>query len=397
MLNQFAKTLKLADEKNVPLYARTADQLMEKRKMIRTLIERLHIPAKCGKSLYELMRILEKYQDAPDSVHFDIPTAMLASEEDLADWERQLEILKHTVASLGTIPSQHPLQQIRTKEFKRHEKQQLRQEMQQWFSCMAHLREDVAGMKQKVGIADCDTVNFKVYISLADILSHAVIYPEYMAELLDKDHSFEDIELAYEKTAAIQEVLRTVDSLYDREIFSEDLAYEKKKLQIAGNGDGRLARMQRSGVLRMLRKYAKDPEQVTVENLPEQLEQLMALQEQYHDVGKLSALETEVLKNGSKIDWTLWQKADRRMKLVMDRLDTLAIDEESYGILQNYIEEEALAPDETFRSDRLFYKKIANQYLGLKQCTENIMQMADYDHDGRKDNISEIMLSDAWE
>ena len=96
--------------------------------MIRTLIERLHIPAKCGKSLYELMRILEKYQDAPDSVHFDIPTAMLASEEDLADWERQLEILKHTVASLGTIPSQHPLQQIRTKEFKRHEKQQLRQE-----------------------------------------------------------------------------------------------------------------------------------------------------------------------------------------------------------------------------------------------------------------------------
>ena len=72
----------------------------------------------------------------------------------------------------------------------------------------------------------------------------------------------------------------------------------------------------------------------------------MALQEQYHDVGKLSALETEVLKNGSKIDWTLWQKADRRMKLVMDRLDTLAIDEESYGILQNYIEEEALAPDE---------------------------------------------------
>ena len=25
------------------------------------------------------------------------------------------------------------------------------------------------------------------------------------------------------------------------------------------------------------------------------------------------------------------------------------------------------------------------------------MQMADYDHDGRKDNISEIMLSDAWE
>lgn len=397
VLNQFAKTLKLADEKNVPLYARTADQLMEKRKMIRTLIERLHIPAKCGKSLYELMRILEKYQDAPDSVHFDIPTAMLASEEDLADWERQLEILKHTVASLGTIPSQHPLQQIRTKEFKRHEKQQLRQEMQQWFSCMAHLREDVAGMKQKVGIADCDTVNFKVYISLADILSHAVIYPEYMAELLDKDHSFEDIEQAYEKTAAIQEVLRTVDSLYDREIFSEDLAYEKKKLQIAGNGDGRLARMQRSGVLRMLRKYAKDPEQVTVENLPEQLEQLMALQEQYHDVGKLSALETEVLKNGSKIDWILWQKADRRMKLVMDRLDTLAIDEESYGILQNYIEEEALAPDETFRSDRLFYKKIANQYLGLKQCTENIMQMADYDHDGRKDNISEIMLSDAWE
>ena len=129
-------------------------------------------------------------------------------------------------------------------------------------------------------------------ISLADILSHAVIYPEYMAELLDKDHSFEDIEQAYEKTAAIQEVLRTVDSLYDREIFSEDLAYEKKKLQIAGNGDGRLARMQRSGVLRMLRKYAKDPEQVTAENLPEQLEQLMALQEQYHDVGKLSALET---------------------------------------------------------------------------------------------------------
>lgn len=397
VLNQFAKTLKLADEKNVPLYARTADQLMEKRKMIRTLIERLHIPAKCGKSLYELMRILEKYQDAPDSVHFDIPTAMLASEEDLADWERQLEILKHTVASLGTIPSQHPLQQIRTKEFKRHEKQQLRQEMQQWFSCMAHLREDVAGMKQKVGIADCDTVNFKVYISLADILSHAVIYPEYMAELLDKDHSFEDIEQAYEKTAAIQEVLRTVDSLYDREIFSEDLAYEKKKLQIAGNGDGRLARMQRSGVLRMLRKYAKDPEQITVENLSEQLEQLMALQEQYHDVGKLSALEKEVLKNGSKIDWTLWQKADRRMKQVMDRLDTLAIDEESYGILQTYIEEEALAPDETFRSDRLFYKEIANQYLGLKQCTENIMQMADYDHDGRKDNISEIMLSDAWE
>ena len=49
-----------------------------------------------------------------------------------------------------------------------------------------------------------------------------------MAELLDKDHSFEDIEQAYEKTAAIQEVLRTVDSLYDREIFSEDLAYEKK-------------------------------------------------------------------------------------------------------------------------------------------------------------------------
>lgn len=252
-------------------------------------------------------------------------------------------------------------------------------------------------MKQKVGIADCDTVNFKVYISLADILSHAVIYPEYMAELLDKDHSFEDIEQAYEKTAAIQEVLRTVDSLYDREIFSEDLTYEKKKLQIAGNNDGRLARMQRSGVLRMLRKYAKDPEQVTAENLPEQLEQLMALQEQYHDVGKLSALEKEVLKNGSKIDWTLWQKADRRMKQVMDRLDTLAIDEESYGILQTYIEEEALAPDETFRSDRLFYKEIANQYLGLKQCTENIMQMADYDHDGRKDNISEIMLSDAWE
>lgn len=81
VLNQFAKTLKLADEKNVPLYARTADQLMEKRKMIRTLIERLHIPAKCGKSLYELMRILEKYEDAPDSVHFDIPTAMFASEE----------------------------------------------------------------------------------------------------------------------------------------------------------------------------------------------------------------------------------------------------------------------------------------------------------------------------
>ena len=143
--------------------------------MIRTLIERLHIPAKCGKSLYELMRILEKYQDAPDSVHFDIPTAMLASEEDLADWERQLEILKHTVASLGTIPSQHPLQQIRTKEFKRHEKQQLRQEMQQWFSCMAHLREDVAGMKQKVGIADCDTVNFKVYISLADIFRAKIV------------------------------------------------------------------------------------------------------------------------------------------------------------------------------------------------------------------------------
>ncbi len=138
---------------------------------------------------------------------------------------------------MDTIPSQHPLQQIRTKEFKRHEKQQLRQEMQQWFSRMAHLREDVAGMKQKVGIADCDTVNFKVYISLADILSHAVIYPEDMAELLDKDHSFEDIEQAYEKTAAIQEVLRTVDSLYHREIFSEDLAYEKKKLQIAGNGD----------------------------------------------------------------------------------------------------------------------------------------------------------------
>ena len=40
------------------------------------------------------------------------------------------------------------------------------------------------------------------------------------------------------------------------------------------------------------------------------------------------------------------------MKQVMDRLDTLAIDEESYGILQTYIEEEALAPDETFRSDR---------------------------------------------
>ncbi len=90
--------------------------------------------------------------------------------------------------------------------------------------------------------------------------------------------------------------MRTVDSLYGREIFSEDLAYEKKKLQIAGNGDGRLARMQRSGVLRMLRKYAKDPEQITVENLSEQLEQLMALQEQYHDVGKLSALEKECVE-----------------------------------------------------------------------------------------------------
>lgn len=283
VLNQFAKTLKLADEKNVPLYARTADQLMEKRKMIRTLIERLHIPAKCGKSLYELMRILEKYQDAPDSVHFDIPTAMLASEEGPGGLGTAIGNSEtyRGFSWYNSVPASAAAD--RTKNLNGMRNSSCVRKCSSGSVVWRIFAKDVDGMKQKVGIADCDTVNFKVYISLADILSHAVIYPEYMAELLDKDHSFEDIEQAYEKTAAIQEVLRTVDSFYDREIFSEDLAYEKKKLQIAGNGDGRLARMQRSGVLRMLRKYAKDPEQVTAENLLEQLEQLMALQEQYHE------------------------------------------------------------------------------------------------------------------
>ena len=395
VLNQFAETLKLTEEEKVPLYERTSHQLMEKRRTLRALVERLHEPSKCGKSLYELMRMLENYQDAPDMVHFDDLTVMLTTKEDLADWERQLDILRYVVASLGRIPA-HPLQQIHTKEFKRHEKQLLRQQIHQWFGFMKNLRADVARMQQKVGIADCDTVNFKEYISIADVLTHAVIYPKYMSELLNEGYSFEDIQNAFEQTKAIQEVLKSIDNMYDREILSEDLAYEKKKWQMAGNSDGRLARMQRSGVLRMFRRYARNPEQISAETLPEQMDKLMVLQKHCHKAGKISVLEKEMLKNGYKIDWPLWQKADKRMRQVLDRLDTLMIDEESYRLLQDYIDQQAMDPDETFRLERALYKSIVDQYLTLKQCTESIMNMAGYDNDGHENSISEVMLSDAW-
>lgn len=395
VLEQFEETLKLAEQKSVPLYERTSDQLMEKRRQVRTLIERLHVPTKCGRSLYEMMKMLEDYQDAQDAVHMDIPTVMLTTKEDLTDWLRQLEILKQTVSALGGV-SNHPLQKIHTKEFKRHEKQLLRQEIQQWLNCKDQLEGYVGVMLQKTGISGAKVSHFKEYISLADVLAHAVIYPEYMAALLEEGHTFEEIRTAFEHVETVRHILQAIDDTYDRDVLSEDLTYAAEGWRMSEKGDGRLARIQRASVLRLLRKHAQKPENLSMEDVPQQLNMLLSLQKAYQDAGKTSDFEKKLLKNGDKIDWRLWQKADRRMNQVRDLLDTLMIDEESYQLLQVYIERQAIQPDIEFRSDRQFYKQITEQYQALEACTQKIMDMAGYNHAESGRSVSDVMLDDQW-
>lgn len=395
VLTQLEETLNLAVQGHEPLYDRTSEQVMEKRREIRSLIERLHEPAQCGKSLYELMGILEEYHDAPDTVVFDALTAMLVTEAELADWMRQLQSLQEITAELPDIVT-HPLRKIRTGQFRRHEKQQLRQQMQTWFGCYENLQSDIAGMKEMVGIGDCEEVDIREYISLADVLAHAVIYPEFMAELLEDGETFEAIAEASEQIQETQELLKEVDKDYDRSILTADLSAAREGWLMSGGSDSRSGRLQRTGVLRLLRKYALRPDEVTVEDIAERLEHLIELQERYSYAGKGSKLAGRLLKNGSEIDWPLWQKAHRRMQKVMDRLDMLAVDEESYIILQTYIENQALHPDTGFKEDRKYYAGIRSQYQALKECTENIIAMSGYEFNDEERSLSDLIFDEGW-
>lgn len=395
VLTQLEETLNLAAQGHEPLYERTSEQVMEKRGEIRSLIERLHAPAKCGKSLYELMGILEQYHDAPDTVVFDPLTAMLVTEAELADWMRQLQSLQEITAELPDIAA-HPLRKIRTSQFKRHEKQQLRQQMQTWFGYYENLQADIAGMKENIGIHDCEAVNIREYVSLADVLAHAVAYPKFMAELLEDGETFEAIEDASEQIQETQELLREVDEEYDRSILTADLSAAREGWLMSAGSDSRSGRLQRTSVLRMLRKYALRPDEVTADDIPERLEHLMALQERYSHAGKISKLAKRLLRSGSEMDWPLWQKVYRRMQKVMDRLDMLAIDEESYTILQEYIEDQAFHPDESFKEDRKYYAGIKSQYQALKECTENIIAMSGYEFNLEEGRLSDLVFDEDW-
>lgn len=395
VLAQFEETLKLAVQDHEALYERTSQQMMEKREEIRSLIERLHVPSKCGKSLYELMGIMEQYHDAPDSVVFDVPTAMLVTEGELADWGRQMQILKETVELMPDIAT-HPLKKIRTQQFRRNEKQQLRQQLTEWFGYDENLRSDIVRMQEMTGIGSCREVDIREYVSLADVLAHTVIYPEFMAELLADGQDFEAISQAWEEIRETQELLKEVDEEYDRGILTADLKFAREGWTMAGDSSSRSGRLQRTGVLRMLRKYALRPDEVTADDMEDRLEHLMELQERYRQAGKTSELAKQLLQNGQKVDWPLWQKADRRMQQVMDRLDMLALDEESYVAIQDYIGHQAMEPDEGFREDRKYFAGIRSQYEALKQCTETIIQMSGYEYDSSERTISDLMFDEEW-
>lgn len=395
VLEQFEETLKLTDQRHEALYDRTSEQVMEKRMEIRSLIELLHKPTKCGKSLYELMGILEEYHDAPDSAAFDTASAMLVTAEELADWRRQLEILQETAAKLPDI-ADHPLKAIRRKEFKRHEKLQLRQQMQLWFTRYENLKSDIEEMQAKTGIENCADVELREYISLADVLSHAVIYPELMTELLESGEDMESICAACKEIEKTREVMAEVDAEYDRGIMSADLHDAREGWQIAGEDQSKMSRIIRAGAMRLLKKYALEPESITPDSVGARLDRLVVLQNYYNKAGNSSKLVKRLLKEGKKVDWPLWEKADRRMQQVLDRLDMLAIDEESYVRLQDYIHEQALHPDENFRDDRKQFAGIKSHYAALKQCTADIMDMAGYEFNAEKGSLSDLMLGGEW-
>ncbi|MGN0203868.1 MAG: AAA domain-containing protein, partial [Coprococcus sp.] len=395
VLAQFEETLKLAARDHDRLYGHTSDQIMEKRQEIRSLIERLHMPSKCGKSLYELMGILEAYHEAPDSVLFDAPSAMLVTESELADWGRQLKVLRETTELLSDIPD-HPLRKIRTRQFRRNEKQQLRQQMQVWFGHYDQLQADIVRMQEMTGISACDAVDIREYVSLADVLAHAVIYPELMADLLADGYDFEHIGQAWEEIERTEALLKEVDEEYDREILTANLKQIREGWLMAGDSNSRSGRMMRTSILRTLRQYALRPDEMTADDMPERLEHLMVLQERYNQTGRKSVLAERLLRNGQKVDWPLWQKAHRRMQQVMDRLDTLIIDEESYVTLQEYIEHQAMEPDDGFREDRKYFAGIKVQYESLKQCTESIIRMSGYEYDSEKISVSDLMFEEEW-
>lgn len=395
VLSQFEETMKLAGQAHDPLYDRTSKKLMEKRMDIRSMIELLHQPTKCGKSLYELMGILEEYHDAPDSAVFDVPSAMLVTKEELADWRRKLALLQETTAKLPDIAN-HPLKAIRRRGFKRQEKLKLRQQMQLWFTYYENLKSDIEDMQEKTGIEHCADVNMREYISLADVLAHAVIYPELMAKLFEDGEDMASIRAACKEIEKTQQVMAEVDAEYDREIMSANLCDAREGWRLAGGDSSKMGRLLRSGAARLLKKYAHDPESITTESVETRLDRLIVLQKAYEQTENHSKLVKRLLKAGKDVDWTLWEKADRRMNQVMDRLDMLAIDEDAYVRLQEYIQEQALHPDEGFREDRKQFAAIRNEYAALKQCTSEIIDMAGYELDTDSQNTSDLLFGEEW-
>ena len=379
ILSQMQETLALEKTAKDPMYESAGAQIDVLAKKIRALNESLNKEQRCGLTLYELMGMMTRYQDAPDAVDFDSLSASLVTREELAGMCSQMKLLEEITKSLSDIPG-HPLHDFNKPHFNLEERKALTDLTDQWLSGMDELADDTAKVCREMGIGKEQQPDLRTCVQLADLARYCVSRPKLMARSMAEGNTFRDLVQTHEQLEKLLKIKAEFDADYKKTIPEKDLenliALTKR---IAGK-KGLLADMSRKTVIGELKNASRHPERIGEEDVLDELTRMQDYHEKCQTMGTDTPLGQWMLEHASGIDWTRWLNIEQRIQEVTGEYDRLDLSEDVHRQMHDYVNRVAMAEvsGEQAPDKQLFEKTVAD-YEKLRSCTADLVKLTGYE------------------
>ncbi len=379
ILSQMQETLALEKDAKDPLYEHTGTQIDALSKKLRALSENLNKPQRCGLSLYELMGMMTRYQNASDAVDFDALSASLVTREELSGMCRQMKLLEEITKSLPAIPD-HPLRDFNRTHFNLEERKQLTDLTKQWLSGMNALSEEAASVCREIGLGDAQHPDLRTCVQLADLARYCVSRPVLMARSMAQGNTFRDLVETHQRLEKLLKVKTEFDEDYKKVIPEKelgDLIALSKRIE---GKNGLLAKVSRDTVIGELRNASRHPESIKAETMMDELFRMQDYYDKCRTMGTDTPLGRWMVENASDIDWTRWLKVEQRIQEVTGEFDKLDLSEDVHQQMHAYVDRVAMA--ETGSGpvpDKALFEKTVADYEKLRSCTSDLVKLTGYE------------------
>lgn len=337
VLNQLNQALEIGRIKSPEEYQATAEELKKVRGQLGHIMEAIHCKREYGCSLYEAISCYEQNIDQKGSVTFDREQVNALTEEQIAEWIRLVKDYEAAARIAGTY-DQSPWVGYEGVQYSIELRDQLAKELQEMEAVCRQAVSEVNWLKEWGGVANGDSRDvIEKMLALYALLIEPAPVLTALLELPDHAGVIEQLDLLIAAGREYQQKQSEILASYEPQILQYPAGDASLRYKQAQNSWILPRLLQTNKLLKEIRLYAKDPKEITKENLPAVYEQLNLLMELQN---KIISVPTEVtsltggMYAGVNTDFTRLQAAVDKTVRLYQSMHSLSFDNRGQ-LLQN--------------------------------------------------------------